>query len=325
MQRLIDEKILTKEPNKEIPIPWFAHFFIIFVSVIGGLLLIALLAVLKILTEDNAHIFGIISILMALYINKNSKDDINTHHILLVMIIFGEVGLAMGVYELTDKNFTFILIALLQIPLFFLIKNYLQRVLNILIFTLSLLFIKENSVLFTLFSISYFASIIYLTLYEKRFFNQDWLYSLKNGLIITLFTIIIIKVFKYHNVDRYTLILLAGLLALYTQNRLSVLYEIKNYYFYLITLLLIALFYPTPELIITFTILALTLYQKDYFFSFLSIVVSIFFIVFWYYNVTFSLLYKSISMILIGVTLLSIYYIRSRYAKNSDINNLFTL
>jgi len=324
MQSLIDAGILKEMPEKETIIPWFSLIIILFVSLLGGVGVIALLFALEVIDTNNLLFLGIIAIIFASIMSRSvAQKSIENHYLIFLLLITGEILLVLGLRTTLEVDFSIILfiLAMLQIPLFIFIDDYLQRIFNITIFTISISTFSQNymvnHILIIMFIIIYTAYIIYITFNEKGFFVSSWFYQIKDAFMVNILILLFLPFFYSRYIDevislKVLFISLVSILGLYTLYKLLTIYNIKNLLIYPLVILLLVAFYPTPALVVLFILLALSSYQKNNLQMIVSLVAIVIFIGYWYYSLEFSLLYKSLSMIFIGLLMLSTYYIRNR-------------
>jgi len=326
MQKLIEKGIIQVQDIDEQEIPWVSHIVILISTLLGGFGIIAVLSIMRIINKDTLWLFGVIALGIALFMHKSAKQSIENYYASLILLIAGEVALIVGLRMVNFWDTTAVLwiVAILQIPLFFIIDDYLQRIINITLLTLSITFLNDNHVVnyffIFCFTLIYSAVFIYMVFHQKRFFDASWFYQIRDALVVNIFILIFLP-FAFHNFEpelmgiQITFTFFASILALVTLHRLLAIYKIGNAIaIYGVAIVLLITFYPTPGLIITFILLALGSYQKDYLMMIASLLASVIFMGYWYYSLEFSLLYKSISMIAIGLLMLSLYYLRSRHA-----------
>jgi len=325
MQKLLDLGILKEKIEEKNSIPWISHIVILFTSLLSGLGIIALLGIMGIINKYTLHIFGMIAIIFVIIKKDIAKESIQNYYFLLMTLIAGEIGFIVGLVSMdlfNNKSIILLIVAMLQIPLFIFIDDYLQRIFNITIFTISIYIfsyddISHNNTVLILFIIVYTGYIIYITFNEQRFFNSKWFYQIKDAFIINIFILLFFSIFNPKSINnelslKIFFAISVSLLAFYTLNKLLTIYRVKKLLIYPLILILLIAFYPTPALIVTFIILALSSYQKNYLMMITSLIITVIFIGYWYYSLEFSLLYKSISMMFIGLLMLFIYHFRSK-------------
>jgi|GEM_PF-1845837 len=326
MQRLIEKGIIKPEDIEGNTIPWISHLVIFISTFLGGVGIIFVLGIMRIINEDTLWIFGLMALGGAIFIAKGGKKTIENYYTTLMLIIAGEIAFIVGLKVVSSLDTTAMLLwlASLQIVLFFTIDDYIQRVHNITLFTLAFVFISQNATgiyfMIMLFTLLYSGIVLHMVFEQKRYFTQAWFYHIKDALILNLLILTFLP-FGLHHLSteltglKITFTFFASILALFTLYRLLNLYDVGNQIaIYTLSILLMIAFYPTPALIIAFMLLALCSYQNDKLLMVVWLVTSVIFIGYWYYSLEFSLLYKSLSMMVVGLIMLGSYYLRRMHA-----------
>ncbi len=304
-------------------LPWMTHLFIFTVSIFSAIGIILVGGLLHIVTKDSVLFLGVIVLVIALALRKKQKSSLNWYYGLFVSIILSEIAIFSGLMIPEDYKEIFIMhiplaifsIALLQILLFLLIKDYIQRILNIVVFSICVVYANGDSLSFLnmislLFILTLFVILSYYSKKEFFIFTKN----INDGLIVSIFMLSFFLMFNT-SIDSSVLFssiityqILSSILLLYvayeglkTNNLLSVKIMIVTF------LTIIATSYiPALNAILTLFILSFHIRKK--YLTIFSLVVIVTSVSLWYYNMELSLLYKSIYMICAGLAMVASYY-----------------
>lgn len=326
---LIDKIKTTELSFNYKKLPWMTHIVIFTIVIFSaiGIILVGILS--KFITKDSLLFLGMLILVITLLLRHEQKTSLNWYYGFFVAIILSEIGIFGGIIIKEEYNEIFFLgmplaifvLMILQIILFVLIKDYLHRVLNIIIFSISILYSNEGalSYLYTIVLILTLTLLIILIHYSKKDFSFIPK-SIHDGLIISIIIIsyLFISMFSLENlVQQYTIIYQVFSIVLlffisYQTLQEHKMYSIKNIFMILLTS--IATSY-IPSLSIILIILILSFKLKYKYLTLLSIITIIFCISSWYYSLNINLLYKSIYMIFAGVLIVLSHYIINKKDK----------
>ncbi len=315
------ESIRAKLEQQERQIPWITHLVMAVVALLGSVGIITFFTVMRLFDEKNVLFFGIAAIVWVLAMGRDQKESLTQYYGYFVLLLAGEIGIAIGLVgnDIASVRESILTVGVLQIALFFMVEDYMQRILNLTIFTFSILFFIPNPLMYgsvmNLFIPFYTGAILFLVFRAKRVFSKGWYYDLHDALLINLFLLILTSVARQYRVaaeheGHLFLFISSALLGFYTLHTLLGRYSGRTTGAYVTAALLMGLFYLTPELIIAFIILALGGYGKNYRIMTAALAVIVLFLAHWYYNLEFTLLQKSLSMMLAGAVMLGLYAIR---------------
>ena len=305
-------------------LPWITNIFILIVTIFSAIGVLSVMGLLGMITKDNALFLGIIALFIVLMLNKNRNLSISWFYGLFVTLLIAEIGIFWGLSSMNIIIETFIInisleiliVALLQIILFILIGDYLQRIINILVFSLCFLSLDSvNSISYVNVSIQMiFLSfiLVFNSYYKKQFLDN--IKGLRDGIIITIFMLSLVFVslkhsnsISYFNIAFNQLILI-GLLSyiIYTYIELKKMYSLK-----IVVLGFVSIFIASfiPAFISIFIILFLSLVKKNILFVLSSFIIIVLNTSIWYYNSELLLLYKSVYMLALGICLFGLYYV----------------
>ena len=301
-------------------LPWMTHLFIFILSIFSAFAIILFGSLAGMLSTTENILFISLSIfIITLALRKEQHSSLNWYYGFLVAIILSQIGIFIGLSMLLTNdvvlifniNVAFLTIAILQILLFIIIKDYINRILNIVVFCISIVFIQYGT-------ISYFSVIslllvltfiITFTKYSKKDF-YSFTKVIDDGIILSIFVLSSFIIFKDNTIFVNTLFfqIISSVLLLYViyvSLKINNILSMKIMIFIIISVIATS-YIPSLNSILLLLIISFHIRKK--YLTIFSIIVAVTCVSFWYYNIELSLLYKSIYMICAGLSMMMSYY-----------------
>ena len=321
--------IINKFKKKNISLsfeklPWMAHIFIFVLSIFSAIGIIVFASVAGILnTPEGILIMSLTIFSIALFLRKKQHSSLNWYYGFLVAIILSQIGIFIGLNELVldykinifNIKLAMLVIGTIQVLLFVMIKDYIHRILNIVIFCLSIVFIQTDT-------LSYYALmllLVFLTLFIiiDKYFKKPFLrltQTINDGFIVSIFILSLLIIFKDTSLLINTLVfqIFSSILLLYViyeSLKINKQWSVKIMAILLLTTIATSYIPPLNSILV---LLIISLHIKNKYLSMLSIIVIIICISRWYYNIELSLLFKSIYMICAGLAMITSYYFMNK-------------
>ncbi len=304
-------------------LPWMIHLFIFTISIFSAIGIILVGGLLHIITKDSVLFLGVILLVIILALRKEQKTSLSWYYGLFVSIILSEIAIYSGLIIPEYYKGIFIIhiplalftIALLQILLFVLIKDYIQRILNIVVLSICIIYADGGSLSYlNMISLLFILTLlVVLSHYSKKEFFI-FTKNINDGVIVS---ILIVSFFLMLNTSVNSNILWTSTIAIQILSSILLLYVayeglkannlLSKKTMIVIFLTVFATSY-IPSLNSVLTLMVLSFYIRKKHLTLLSLIVIIISISLWYYNIELSLLYKSVYMICAGLAMVTSYY-----------------
>jgi len=315
-------KILDISLNYE-KLPWMTHLFIFTVVIFSAIGIILSGGLLGIITESNLLFLGVLMLVAILVLRKKQKSSLYWYYGFFVSIILSEIAIFIGLIILVGYKETFIMhmplsvvtIALLQFLLFVLIKDYIQRILNIVVFSICIIYANGNSLssLNLIFLLSILTLFVIFICYSKKEFFL-FTKTIIDGLIVSIF---ILSLFFMFNTTTDSSFLLSSMIIFQIFSSMLLFYvaheglktnNLLSTKIMIVTFLTIVATSYIPALNSILTLFVLSFHTRKKHLTIFSLVLTIISISSWYYNIELNLLYKSIYVICAGLAMVVSYY-----------------
>jgi len=309
-------------------------------SVIGGFMAtLAFLGFLLLSRLHNSEIglltLGIIFIVISILLNRKSDKlitdtfSISTYvvGIFLIVFAFGEMDF--------DENFVAIIIMLIALVSLYLTQNYILSFISVLVITSSLLallvFLNNTYNLIHVYNTIIVLSMTYMFLFEARIISiskkLSKLYNpLRIGLIISyLFGLGILRTRKLLDLEInyvwFYSIVLFGIL-LYVISKILKIMKVDNkssILIYILSALILGITVFSPSILGAILLILLGFYVNHKFSLVIGIIALIYFVSQYYYDLNYTLLTKSIMLIISGVLFIIFYLFTTKSIENEKV------
>ena len=298
-------------------LPWMTHVFVIIISIFASVGILSIGVISGILTKDNWLFLGITVLVVSILLKQHQHKSLGCYYGFFIAILLSEIAILIGLgYSSTLKDIMVInmplpllLMIAIQIMLYLVIKDYIHRILNILLFCSLIIYIDKGPLSYVngeyvLLTLSAILVMLVFSSTNRLHLGKEF----KDGIIMTIL-ILILPIAKYVSssdteiIQLFTSFLL--FFVVYKSLKTNSLIDLKTI---LLIIVAIGITSYVPSLHYAIILLIIGLYLKEKYlilFSFVSCAVCI---SLWYYNIELSLLYKSIYMIIAGVSIIANFY-----------------
>jgi len=321
------KEILQKqEPDS----PWYVRLMIAFSAWITMILIIAFLILAGIVrSSEAALVIGLITLPIAVGIHRNPDANEFKSQISLALSLTGQGLVWFGLLQPTNITISSIAAIFISAGLIHLYADPLHRFLSTLIIITAMTVIISDlrqHELYNALTIFCAFAIVGLLVYKDRFMNARWasIYTpVLYGLIVGLLLLLLPSSLHYGRYNKLHLVpgistTGIGLALLYLQYQLLSTYKLAGanlltFLFALTTALLIIATQAAPGILTALLIITIGFSRSQKSIEGLGMVFLVWYLSAWYYNMSSSLLEKSISLSVAGLVLLAMAFWLNHY------------